>query len=160
MVSTLPLLESGGVHAPAVLTSRSTNGGTVFLGWQDCRFRSGCSSNDIVMSTSTDGASWTTVVRIPIDAASSTVDHFIPGIAVDKTTSGATAHLALTYYLYPTASCTAANCQLKVGLRVVHQRWGELGRADRCRRSDDAPVARPDHAGPHGGRLHLHLVQQ
>lgn len=89
--------------------------GKVFAVWQDCRFRSGCSSNDIVMSTSTNGTTWTSPVRIPIDATSSGVDHFIPGIAVDKKSSGNTARLALTYYFYPNASCTQSTCQLSVG---------------------------------------------
>ena len=89
--------------------------GTVYVVWQDCRFRKNCSSNDIVMSTSSDGKTWSKVSRIPIDAVSSTVDHFIPGIGVDPSTSGTTAHLVLTYYFYPVANCTAATCQLGVG---------------------------------------------
>ena len=89
--------------------------GKVYVVWQDCRFRAGCSSNDIVMSTSPDGKVWTPPVRIPIDPTTSTVDHFIPGIAVDRTSSGSTARLALTYYFYPNASCTQATCQLSVG---------------------------------------------
>jgi hypothetical protein len=89
--------------------------GRVYTVWQDCRFRSGCSSNDIVMSTSKDGKSWTAPVRIPIDPVSSTVDHFIPGLAVDNTTSGNSARLALTYYFYPDANCSQSTCQLHVG---------------------------------------------
>jgi hypothetical protein len=89
--------------------------GKVYVVWQDCRFRAGCSSNDIVMSTSTDGKVWTSAVRIPIDPTNSTVDHFIPGIAVDRTSSGSTARLALTYYFYPNANCTQSTCQLSVG---------------------------------------------
>lgn len=89
--------------------------GKVYTVWQDCRFRSGCSSNDIVMSTSTDGKTWSSPVRIPIDPVSSKVDHFIPGIAVDRATSGNTARLALTYYFYPDASCSQATCELSVG---------------------------------------------
>jgi hypothetical protein len=89
--------------------------GKVYAVWQDCRFRSGCSSNDIVMSTSTNGTTWTSPVRIPIDSTSSGVDHFIPGLAVDKKSSGSTARLALTYYFYPNASCTQSTCQLSVG---------------------------------------------
>jgi hypothetical protein len=54
-------------------------------------------------------------VRVPIDPTTSTVDHFVPGIGVDRTTSGATARIGLAYYFYPTASCTAATCQLDVG---------------------------------------------
>lgn len=89
--------------------------GTIYVVWQDCRFRSGCTANDIVMSTSTNGSNWTSVVRIPIDPTTSGVDHFIPGLAVDRTTAGSTATLGLTYYYYPVASCTATTCQLSVG---------------------------------------------
>lgn len=92
--------------------------GKVYVVWQDCRFRSAggsCTSNDIVMSTTTNGTTWSSVVRIPIDATTTTVDHFIPGLAVDPATSGTTAHLALAYYYHPVANCTASNCQLDVG---------------------------------------------
>jgi hypothetical protein len=55
------------------------------------------------------------VQRIPTDAVGSGVDHFIPGLAVDSSTSGSAAHLALAYYYYPNANCTTATCQLEVG---------------------------------------------
>jgi hypothetical protein len=90
--------------------------GKVYVVWQDCRFRSNCSANDIVMTTSTDGVNWSAVTRIPIHTTGSTFDHFIPGIGVDKSTSGASARLALAYYYYPNAACTASTCQLDVGL--------------------------------------------
>jgi BNR repeat-like domain len=89
--------------------------GKVYVAWQDCRFESGCSENDIVMSTSIDGNTWSSVQRIPIDAVASGVDHFIPGLGVEPSTSGSTAHLALAYYFYPNANCTTSTCQLEVG---------------------------------------------
>lgn len=89
--------------------------GTVYVTWADCRFRSGCPSNDIVLSKSTSETTWAAPVRVPIDAATSTADHFIPGIGVDRATSGSTARIGLTYYYYPTASCTASTCQLDAG---------------------------------------------
>ena len=67
------------------------------------------------MSTSTDGKKWTKTVRIPIDPVTSTVDHFIPGLAVDRATSGKTAHLTTTYYYYPQASCNDSTCEIHVG---------------------------------------------
>src|SRR5436190_1169074 len=88
--------------------------GKVYVAWEDCRFRKNCTSNDIVFSTSTDGVTWTDVKRVPIDPVSSGADHFIPGIAVDRRTSGAGAHVALTYYFYPDATC-AGGCRLDVG---------------------------------------------
>ena len=100
-------------HEPAA--DRGIAGdGTVYVAWEDCRFRSKCASNDIVFSKSIDGATWSAPARIPIDPATSTVDHFIPGLAVDPATSGPTTHLALTYYFYPTADC-GTTCLLTVG---------------------------------------------
>jgi hypothetical protein len=89
--------------------------GTVYVAWADCRFRSGCPSNDIVMAKSTSETTWAAATRVPIDATSSTVDHFVPGLAVDRSTSGTSARISLTYYYYPTASCSASTCQLDVG---------------------------------------------
>ena len=89
--------------------------GTVYVTWADCRFRSRCSSNDIVLAKSTSETTWAAPARVPIDATSSTVDHFVPGLDVDPTTSGSTARIGLTYYYYPTASCTASTCQLDAG---------------------------------------------
>jgi hypothetical protein len=89
--------------------------GIVYVVWPDCRFRSGCSSNDIVVSTSSDGVKWSDPVRIPIDLPTSTVDHFLPAIAADPATSGSSGHLALVYHFYPNASCTTATCTLNIG---------------------------------------------
>ena len=67
-----------------------------------------------MFSTSTDGVHWSATARVPIDPVTSSVDHFIPGLAVDPTTSGGSTHLALTYYFYPNAACGGA-CRLEVG---------------------------------------------
>jgi hypothetical protein len=105
----------GGLRSSPLPTAEADAAGNVYVAWQDCRFRSSCASNDIVLSTSATGQSWSAVVRIPIDSKTSTIDHFIPGLAVDPTTSGASAHLALTYYFYPVAGCNASTCRLNVG---------------------------------------------
>lgn len=116
LVSTISDHEVAGSLRTEPLPSAEVDGaGKVYVVWHDCRFRSGCASNDIVMSTSTNGTTWTAPVRIPIDATSSTVDHFIPGLAVDRNSSGSTARLALTYYFYPNTNCTQSTCKLSVG---------------------------------------------
>jgi len=107
--------EAGGLRSSPLPTAEIDGNGRVFVAWSDCRFRSGCAANDIVMSTSTDGVGWSAVARIPIDAVSGPVDHFIPGLAVDPSTGGATARLGLTYYYYPNTSCSFATCELDVG---------------------------------------------
>jgi hypothetical protein len=52
--------------------------------------------------------------RIPTAAVGSGFDFFTMGLAVDKSTSGSSAHLGLAYYYYPDSTCTN-NCQLDVG---------------------------------------------
>jgi len=106
---------AGGLRDPPLPSAEVDGAGRVYVVWHDCRFRSGCSANDIVMSTSTDGITWSAVTRIPIDPTTSGMDHFIPGIGVDPSTSGGTARLALTYYYYPVSNCTSGTCQLTVG---------------------------------------------
>jgi hypothetical protein len=106
---------AGSLRTSPLPSAAIDNTGRVYLVWQDCRFRAGCTSNDIVMSSSSDGSNWTMPVGIPIDAVTSTVDHFIPALAVDPATGGTTAHLALIYYFYPATACTVATCQLNVG---------------------------------------------
>jgi hypothetical protein len=108
-------LVSGGLRTAPLPVATIDATGKVYVAWQDCRFRINCGSNDIVIATSTDGAAWSTPARVPIDDASGTVDHFIPGLGVDPSTSGSTAHLGLTYYFYPQAICTAASCALNAG---------------------------------------------
>lgn len=106
---------AAGLRNPNLPSAGIDGAGNVYVVWSDCRFRSRCASNDIVMSTSADGKTWSAVSRIPIDPTTGAVDHFLPGIGVDPTTSGANAHLTIVYYYYPNTSCTSSTCQLNVG---------------------------------------------
>lgn len=106
---------AGSLRSDPLISAEIDGSGKVYVVWQDCRFESGCSANDIVMSTSTNGTTWTAVSRVPADAVGSGVDHFIPGLAVDKSTSGSTAHLVLAFYYYPVANCSSSTCQLNIG---------------------------------------------
>jgi len=107
--------DDGGIRTGFDMPGVSIDGaGKVYVVWSDCRLRSGCPSNDIVMSTSTDGKTWSAVSRIPIDPIKSTVDHFLPGVGADPATSGSTAHLTIVYYYYPVSACNNS-CKLDVG---------------------------------------------
>jgi hypothetical protein len=118
----------------SLLPSSSMDGsGAIYLVWQTRSFRVGTvnsTPNDIAMSVMpapTDASpdpGFAAPARIPIEADNTTAntnDHFIPGIAADPQTSGATAHLGLFYYTYPVAACQFANpgttsqCNLEVG---------------------------------------------
>jgi hypothetical protein len=104
-----------GLRSPAIPSAGLDAGGNIYVAWADCRYREGCAGNDIVISTSAEGAIWSSPARVPIDDVSSGADHGIPGLGVDLTTKGAGAHLSLAYYFYPVSACTVATCQLFAG---------------------------------------------
>ncbi|TML63374.1 MAG: exo-alpha-sialidase [Actinobacteria bacterium] len=107
--------DPGNIRSGPLPSAEISNDGKIYVVWEDCRFRSGCSQNDLVYVTSTNGTTWSAVQRIPIDSIPSTADYFIPGVAVDKGTLGANIHVAVEYYYYPNVNCTFATCQLDVG---------------------------------------------
>ncbi|HVB74148.1 MAG TPA: sialidase family protein [Ktedonobacteraceae bacterium] len=126
-----------------VLPSAQIDGaGKVYLVWIDCQFEKNCNAtggsedndirytggqkahadtraagppeDDLVMSTTTDGIHWTQPRLIPADPTGSGIDHLIPGIGVDRNTSGASAHLALAFYYHP-LNCDASDCPYSPG---------------------------------------------
>jgi len=113
-------IDAGGIRSGPLPSAAVDGAGTIWVVWEDCRFRASCSTNDLVYSTSSNGVTWSAVTRIPIDATTSTMDHFIPGIGIDPATSGATAHVAIHYYFYPKTKCTQSTCQLYVGYISSH----------------------------------------
>ena len=107
--------DAGGIRSGPGVAAAIDGAGTVWTVWVDCRFRAGCSANDLAYSTSADGVNWSSVTRVPIDSTSSAADYFIPGIGIDPATSGASAHVAIHYYYYTQTNCTVSTCQLYVG---------------------------------------------
>ena len=104
--------DAGGIRSLPLVSAAVDAAGTVYVVWQDCRFRASCAANDLVMISSADGRTWSAPARIPIDPLTSGIDHFIPGIGVQPGTSGGGAHLGLTYYTYANTACTTATCRL------------------------------------------------
>jgi len=106
---------AGGLREGALPSAEIDAAGTAYVAWSDCRFRSGCPRNDIVLAKSTSETTWAAPTRVPIDGTGSTVEHLVPGIGVDRSTSGSGARIGLTYYFYPNSTCTASTCQLSAG---------------------------------------------
>ncbi len=106
--------EAGDIRSAGLPSAAADAKGKIYVVWPDCRFRAGCSANDIVLSKSGTGTIWTTAKRVPIDPVSSTVDHFITGMAIEPGTYGTTAHIGLAYYYYPVSNC-GNNCSLFAG---------------------------------------------
>jgi hypothetical protein len=108
--------HTGNIRAPTFPSAEIDHSGRVYVVWSDCRFEAGCiaGTNDLVLSTSRDGVHWTLPRRIPTAPVGTSADFLIPGLAVDRSTAGRSAHLALAYYYFPNAICMP-RCQLDVG---------------------------------------------
>jgi len=119
ITSILAADDPGDIRSGPLPSAEIAGDGTIYVVWEDCRFRLGCPSagtpNDLVYLTSTNGTTWSAVQRIPIDPVTSTVDQFIPRVGVDRATSGANIHVGVAYCFYPNTTCTQATCQLSVG---------------------------------------------
>ncbi|HZS23605.1 MAG TPA: sialidase family protein [Gaiellaceae bacterium] len=111
-VGTAGATGTGVTFAPALAAAHAAG---TFVTVNGVTSTSTAAPNDIALSVmpgatdATPAPAFGTPARIPIEAdsgaLSDTVDHFIPSIAADPSTSGATAHLALFYYFYPVSSC-------------------------------------------------------
>lgn len=111
--------DPGAIRSGPLPTAEIDKSGRVYVVWTDCRFEARCSApigtNDLVLISSSDGIHWTLPKRIPTAPVGSGADRLIPGLAVDRSTSGSSAHLGLAYYYFPNSNCTFSTCQLDVG---------------------------------------------
>ena len=92
---------AGGLRTSPLPTAEVTGDGTVFVAWEDCRFRKGCTSNDIVFSKSANGVNWSDPARVPIERSRAASITSSPGSLSIRRAAAAGTHLALTYYFYP-----------------------------------------------------------
>lgn len=107
---------AGGLNTNTLPSVGADYYGRPYVAWSDCRYRPGCAANDIVISKSLDGISWTAPARVPIAATTSAADYFLPGLGVDRSSYyPASTRLGLSYYFYPNAACTSSTCQLEAG---------------------------------------------
>jgi BNR repeat protein len=105
VVSDLQAADNRPMRAISLPSVAADSNGTIYAVWHDCRFRPGCTRNDLVISTSTDGETWSPPARIPptAGAAASSTSLFIPGLGVDPAHPG---RLGLVYAFYPSGSST------------------------------------------------------
>jgi M6 family metalloprotease-like protein len=102
-VSSLQDSATSGFRAPSLPSAEVDARGRITVAWQDCRFRSGCGGgvtpNDVVYSSSPDGRRWSRVWRVPTGAALDGLPHFVVGLGVDATTTGARTRLGVAFHV-------------------------------------------------------------
>jgi hypothetical protein len=115
LVSEISSHNVPGVRTSPLPSAEINRDGVVYVAWQDNRFEPGGSANDIVLSSSADGDTWSNPVRIPAGPADGSIDRFVPGLAVNSGTAGDHTQLALTYYFDRDPGCSGPACEIQVG---------------------------------------------
>lgn len=102
-----------GIRAPSLPSAEIDGSGRISVAWLDCRFRAGCgtqvTANDVVLSSSADGARWTRVHRVPTGSDLDGLPHVIAGLGVDASTAGPKSRLGVAFYVLTPRGC-AADC--------------------------------------------------
>jgi len=96
---------------PSVVSDAS---GKIYVSWFDCRFHPNCTANDVVLTSSQDGVSWSEVKAIPIGLSDPNASLLFPGLGVDSRTSGDTAKLGIVFYSVEGEGCreVGSKCQV------------------------------------------------
>ena len=131
--------------------------GTAYVVWQDCRFRSGCTSNDIVMSKSTSETTWG--AGHP-GADRRHLQHrgpLHPRHRGGPSTSGGQRPHRPDLLLLSDRGLHLQHLPAQRRLHLLHQRRHQLERGTNVDRPDVAVLAGQHLPGPHVRRLHLHL---
>jgi hypothetical protein len=85
-----------GLRGPPLPSAEVDRAGTVYVVWPDCVRTPSCAANDLVISRSTDGITWSRATRIPTRPRGSSADYVLPGVGADTTRAG---RIAVVYYV-------------------------------------------------------------
>lgn len=92
-ISDLQTRDPKPFRAPPLVAAELDAQGGVLVTWQDCRFRPGCTENDVVLTRSDDGVTWSPVRRV-----TSGRNAVMPTLGIDPSNG----RIAVLYYaLYP-----------------------------------------------------------
>jgi hypothetical protein len=94
-IATASFDQPRGLRSPPLPSAEIDRDGVVYIVWPDCRSRPACEVDDLVLSRSADGVTWTAPLRIPAGPRSAGRDFVLPGLGVDASRTG---RLALAYY--------------------------------------------------------------
>ena len=102
-----------GIRTESLSSSEVDSAGRVYVAWEGCPGDGRCSASRILLTSSTDGITWTPTRRVTTGAP--TVDHFIPGLAANPAASG---KLALAYQEIPDNCVNVSGCR---GIDIFQQ---------------------------------------
>jgi hypothetical protein len=115
-VSALRSSRVPGMRAPALPSAELDADGAITVAWQDCRYRTGCAGdapNDVVFASSADGRIWSRTRRVPTAPELDGLHQFVPGLAVDASTRGASTRIAVAFSVLAPRGCNLQTCRVQ-----------------------------------------------
>ena len=113
---------ASGLRVHGFVSASIDGAGNVYVVWPDYRSENLCRSlvDDVLLSSSSDGMTWSAPRRIPIAPTGTTTEPMLTPLGIDPSTSGDSARIGLVYYFYPNQVIgsefwTTDTCQLEVG---------------------------------------------
>ena len=151
---------AGNLRTSPLPSAEVAGDGKVYVAWQDCGFRSGCTSNDIVYSTSTDGVAWTAKhgCRSTRRTAASTTSS--PGSRSTARHPGTARGSRSATTTTRSPSCNTSTCQLTVGFIVLDGRRRDVDERAPGGGPDQPLLDREHEPGRDGRRLHVDLLRR
>jgi hypothetical protein len=113
VVDRLRTADVSGMRAPSHPSAEVDEAGVITVAWHDCRFRAGCATNDVVISSSSNGVRWSRVRRVPTAPELDALNHFVTGLAVDPSTRGRQTRVALAFYVLTPGGCATSACSVQ-----------------------------------------------
>jgi BNR repeat-like domain len=95
-ISATAFKSTPGLRGPPLPSAEVDRTGNVYVVWPDCTRTPSCSANDLVISRSADGVTWSRAMRIPTRPRASRADYVLPGIGADTSRTG---RIAVVYYV-------------------------------------------------------------
>jgi len=111
---------------PSVVSDSS---GRIYVSWFDCQLQPQCQANDLVLTTSQDGITWSEVKAIAPALTQAGASLIFPGLGVDSRTSGNQARIGVAFYSVEGANCVADSTQCEIFANFISsndggQTWG------------------------------------
>jgi RTX calcium-binding nonapeptide repeat (4 copies) len=119
-IGPLAMASIPAVRTFSLASAEADSKGRIYAAWEGCASIGPCSASRILLSTSTDGLTWTPPVAIT--SAAQAVDHFLPGLGADPSTPG---RLSLVYHSIPDTCASRLSCH---GIDVLTKTSSNGGR--------------------------------
>ncbi|TML66097.1 MAG: exo-alpha-sialidase, partial [Actinobacteria bacterium] len=142
--------DPGNIRSGPLPSAEISGDGKIYVVWEDCRFRSGCYTNDLVYTTSAHPDRCDEQHRRPLHPGRRGRSHDVGSVDQGRR----------DVLLLPERQLHRGDVPARRRLHLVLERRIDVGSCHDAPRADDDGLAPEHDAGPDGRRLHLDVVRR